>query len=112
MSKQNTTDEEVVTKYSLVLVFTVFAIKIITVFFTTSLSYLVEVSDASFDILMVLITLMALKASRKPADGDHLYGHYKINSMAGLLQSFLIIGLYAWLFYTSIQRLIQVIIFK
>ncbi|MHA1746800.1 MAG: cation-efflux pump [Promethearchaeota archaeon] len=112
MSKYSTADEEIVTKYSLGLVFTVFTIKIITVFFTMSLSYMVEVSDASFDILMVLITWMALKSSRKPADGDHLYGHYKINSMAGLLQSILIIGLYAWLFYTSIQRLIQVIFFK
>ncbi|MCK5344661.1 MAG: cation diffusion facilitator family transporter, partial [Candidatus Heimdallarchaeota archaeon] len=112
MSKQNTPDEESVTKYSLGLVFTVFAIKIITVFFTTSLSYLVEVSDATFDIIMVLITWMALKASRKPADNDHMFGHYKVNSMAGLLQPILIVALYTGLLYTSIQRLVQILVFK
>ena len=111
MPKQNPTDDEIVTQYSLGLVFTVFAIKIITVLFTTSLSYIVEVSDASLDIAMVLITWMALKTSRKPADAEHMFGHFKLNSMAGLLQSILIIGLYLGLFYTSVKTIIQIAFF-
>ena len=45
-----------------------------------------EFVDALSDIAVVFITFIALKESSKPADLRHMYGQYKINSFAALIQ--------------------------
>jgi len=84
----------------------VFSIKIVTSLFTNSLSFLAELSDSILDFLAVFITYIALKEGRKPADLKHMYGHYKVNAIAGLFQSFLIIGLYFFIFYNALTTII------
>jgi len=104
---QELRDQRLVSKITVFHVFIVFGIKLLTSFFTRSVSFLTELGDSVLDFTFMAITVMALKESRKPADYKHLFGHYKINSVAGLFQSLLIIGLYFYIFYISIITLLD-----
>jgi cation diffusion facilitator family transporter len=99
-------EQKLVNGLSISLVILVFLIKISISFITDSLSFSVELSDSIIDFIAVLITFIALKESRKEADFQHLFGHYKINSFAGLLQGLLIIGLYVLVIIKSIEKLL------
>lgn len=106
MSEEQTyKDQKTVSQIAITHVLIVFLIKILSTLFTRSLSFYTELSDSILDFLAVSITFFALKESRKPADNEHMYGHYKINSIAGLFQSFLIIGLYFFILYNAISIL-------
>ena len=101
-------DEKQVSVLSISLVVSVFLVKLIVGFFTTSISFFAELSDSIMDFAAVLITFLALKESKKPADNEHMFGHYKVNSVAGFIQSILIIGLYCFIFYRAIFTLIKI----
>lgn len=98
--------ENQVTRLSIALVSGVLLIKLITAFFVQSVSFLAELSDAILDIIQVGITFFALKYSRRPPDADHMFGHTKINSLAGFVESLIIIGLYGGIGYSSIRKMI------
>lgn len=100
-------EQKLVNMLSISLVIIVLLIKIPISFITDSLSFFAELSDSIIDFIAVLITFIALKESRKEADFSHMFGHYKINSFAGLLQGFLIIGLYVLVIVKSIEKLLS-----
>lgn len=66
-----------------------------------------EFVDALSDIAVVFITFIALKESSKPADLRHMYGHYKINSFAALIQGAILALLYIDVGYKAVLRLIN-----
>ncbi|WP_371804649.1 cation diffusion facilitator family transporter [Candidatus Lokiarchaeum ossiferum] len=101
-------EDKQVSLLSISLVISVFLIKITVSFFTNSISFLAELSDSIMDFAAVLITFIALKESKKPADNEHMFGHYKVNSVAGFIQSFLIIGLYCFILVKAISTLINI----
>ncbi len=100
-------EQKLVNGLSISLVIIVLLIKISISFITDSLSFFAELSDSIIDFIAVLITFIALKESRKESDFQHMFGHYKINSFAGLLQGFLIIGLYILVIIKSIEKLLS-----
>ncbi len=100
-------EQKLVNGLSISLVILVLLIKISISFITDSLSFFAELSDSIIDFIAVFITFIALKESRKEADFSHMFGHYKINSFAGLLQCFLIIGLYVLVIVKSIEKLLS-----
>ncbi|MHA1562645.1 MAG: cation diffusion facilitator family transporter [Promethearchaeota archaeon] len=100
-------EQKLVNGLSISLVVLVFLIKISISFITDSLSFFAELSDSIIDFIAVLITFIALKESRREADFQHMFGHYKINSFAGLLQGFLIIGLYLLVIIRAIEKLLS-----
>ena len=100
-------DEKLVTRLSLFLVVFNLIIKITIEFFTNSLSFFAELSDSILDFVVVFITYIALRESKKPADNEHMFGHYKVNSMAGFIQGLIIIGLYVSILYQAISILIK-----
>jgi ferrous-iron efflux pump FieF len=104
--EQEIHDQRLVSNLTIFHVFTIFGIKAITALFTRSLSFLTELSDSVLDFTAMGITFLALKESRKPADYKHRFGHYKVNSAAGLFQSMLIVGLYCYIFYNSVSTLL------
>lgn len=59
------------------------------------------------DVLVSSVNLIAAKEADKPADQEHLYGHGKIESLAGLFQSFIISASGLYLVAESIRRLIR-----
>ena len=107
MSSLKIREQKLVNGLSISLVLLVLLIKISISFITDSLSFFAELSDSIIDFIAVLITFFALKESRKEADFQHMFGHYKINSFAGLLQGFLIIGLYLLVIIKSIEKILS-----
>ncbi|MBN2156859.1 MAG: cation diffusion facilitator family transporter [Candidatus Lokiarchaeota archaeon] len=99
--------ERRVSVYSIILVVLVSIIKTVMIFFTNSVSYRGEFIDSIIDIAIVGLTFTSLKFSRKPADADHMYGHYKINSFMGIIESLLTMGLYGYIFYSAISAILK-----
>jgi cation diffusion facilitator family transporter len=93
--------------YSIVLVLVASITKTVMIFFTNSVSYRGEFMDSIIDIAVVALTFISLRLSRKPADADHMFGHYKINSFMGIVESFLTMGLYGYILYSAIVALIN-----
>ncbi len=68
------------------------ALKTGTGWLTASISVWASLLDSVMDIFASSLNYFAVRISSRPADEDHLYGHGKVESLAGLFQS-LVIGL-------------------
>lgn len=75
-------------------------------FFTHSLGLIASAIDSLMDVLVSTVNFIAIKEADKPADKEHLYGHGKIESLAGLFQSIVISASGIFLVAESIRRLI------
>src|SRR3989338_5668552 len=73
---------------------------------TYSLAVIASAFDSLMDILVSSVNLIAVKEADKPADREHLYGHGKIESLAGLFQSLLISVSGIYLVVEAVRRLI------
>lgn len=72
---------------------------------TASISVWASLLDSVMDIFSSSLNYLAVRISARPADEDHLYGHGKVESLAGLFQA-LVIGLSgSFLIYEAIHRL-------
>lgn len=58
------------------------------------------------DILASLAVLIGLKISRKPADDDHLYGHFRAETIASLIASLIMIAVGINVLYKAIYDII------
>lgn len=76
-------------------------------FIAHSLGLIASAIDSLMDILVSSVNLIAVKEADKPADQEHLYGHGKIESLAGLFQSLIISASGLYLMVESIRRLIH-----
>lgn len=73
---------------------------------THSLGLLASSIDSLMDVLVSSVNLIAIKEADKPADKEHLYGHGKIESLAGLFQSIIISISGIYLVVESVKRFI------
>lgn len=71
-----------------------------------SLGLIASAVDSFMDVLVSSVNLIAIKEADKPADKEHLYGHGKIESLAGLFQSLVISVSGLYLVVESVKRLI------
>jgi ferrous-iron efflux pump FieF len=65
-------------------------LKTITGILTGSLSVWASLLDSAMDIFASTINFFAVRAAARPPDAEHTYGHGKVESLAGLFQSFVI----------------------
>lgn len=65
-------------------------LKTATGWLTGSISVWASLLDSAMDIFASVINYFAVRAAARPPDEDHLYGHGKAESLAGLFQSFVI----------------------
>ncbi|PYS94101.1 MAG: hypothetical protein DMF64_02025 [Acidobacteria bacterium] len=65
-------------------------LKTITGILTGSISVWASLLDSAMDIFASTINLFAVRAAARPPDAEHTYGHGKVESLAGLFQSFVI----------------------
>ncbi|MFO1149255.1 MAG: cation diffusion facilitator family transporter [Alsobacter sp.] len=70
-----------------------------------SLALLSEAGHGLLDTGATIITYFAVKAADKPADEQHHYGHGKIEAVAALIETGLLLGLAAFVLWESIRRL-------
>ena len=79
--------------------------KIIVGAMTGSLGILAEAAHSGLDLVVALVTLLAVRISGKPADEDHRYGHGKIENLSALFETVLLLITAVWIIYEAIQRL-------
>ncbi len=72
---------------------------------TGSLAMLSEALHSLSDFLATGITLAAVKFGDKPADEDHHYGHGKVESLAALFETGLLVALAVFILWEALQRL-------
>lgn len=72
---------------------------------TGSLGILAEAADSALDVVAALLTLGAVRVSGKPADESHPYGHGKVENMAALVETLLLLFTCAWIIFEAISRL-------
>jgi ferrous-iron efflux pump FieF len=73
---------------------------------TGSISVWASMLDSAMDIFASIINYFAVRAAARPPDDDHLYGHGKAESLAGLFQSFVITASGIFLIYEAVRRIV------
>lgn len=73
---------------------------------TGSMGIISEAAHSALDLGAAGLTLFAVKASDKPADNEHPYGHGKIESISALVETGLLFLTSAWIIYEAIRRMI------
>jgi len=80
-------------------------LKTIVGFNTNSLGMLAEALHSGFDLLAALITLIAVRIAAIPADESHPYGHGKVEHLAALASTALLLLTCGWIIGEAVQRL-------
>lgn len=72
---------------------------------TNSLGLLSEGMHSGLDVLAALMTLYAIRISKKPPDPEHNYGYAKFESLASLGAVLLLFIVAGWIFYEGLERI-------
>jgi len=73
---------------------------------TNSLGIISEALHSGLDLIAAATTYFAVRKADKPPDKDHHYGHGKVESIASLSETFLLIVTGLWVVYEAINRLL------
>ena len=79
-----------------------FGFKVLIGILVRSMTIITDAINNLTDMSSCIVNLIGFKISSKPADKKHPYGYERIEYIAGLIISFIIIGLALVLGYTSI----------
>lgn len=82
-----------------------FAIKLVAGLFSKSLSIIADSVNNLSDMGSSVVTLIGFRMSNKPADKEHPYGHQRIEYIAGLIVSIIIIFVGGSLLVTSVEKI-------
>lgn len=74
---------------------------------TGSVSILADAFHSGADLLAAIIAFLTVRASRKPPDLDHPYGHGKFENLSGVAEALLILPASGWIAYEAVQKLIH-----
>jgi cation diffusion facilitator family transporter len=74
---------------------------------TGSLGILSEAAHSGLDLLAAGVTLFAVRASGRPPDTDHPYGHGKVENFSALIETLLLFITCGWIVYEAVHRLMQ-----
>src|SRR5208337_1444389 len=80
-------------------------LKIVVGFTTGSLGILSEAAHSGLDLIAALITFFSVRASAKPADADHKYGHGKVENFSAFVETGLLLITCVWIIYEAVLRL-------
>jgi cation diffusion facilitator family transporter len=71
-----------------------------------AVSVISEAIHSGVDLVAALIALFAVKASGKPADEKHTFGHGKFENLSAAIEGMLIFVAAGWIIYEAIKKLI------
>lgn len=74
-------------------------------FYTNSLGILSEALHSGFDLLAALMTCFAVRMASRPADERHPYGHGKVENLAALAETALLLVTCGWIMGEAVERL-------
>ena len=72
---------------------------------TGSLGILSEALHSCLDLIAAIITFFSVSISDRPADGDHHYGHGKVENFSALIETLLLLVTCVWIIYEAVHRL-------
>jgi len=78
--------------------------KLIFGFLIGSVALIADGIHSGLDVFSSFITFLGLKTARKPVDREHPYGHYRAESLAGLLVAILLAVSGIWILYEAVER--------
>ena len=79
--------------------------KIVVGLLTHSLGILAEASHSGLDLVAAGVTYFAVRASGRPPDHEHNYGHGKVENLSAMIETLLLLGTCAWIVYEAVHRL-------
>jgi cation diffusion facilitator family transporter len=94
-------------KISACAISSVVVVEIVLGFTAGSLAILSDGAHALLDAISMFILLIATKASLKPADEEHMYGHAKIEPLGGLIGGVILFGTGVLLLIRAIQKILK-----
>jgi cation diffusion facilitator family transporter len=94
-------------KISTAAITSVALVEVVLGFFIGSLAILSDGVHALLDATSMIILLITTKASLKPPDREHMYGHEKIEPIGGLIGGIILFGTALLIFVEAIRRLLQ-----
>jgi cation diffusion facilitator family transporter len=83
------------------------ALKLVAGLLTGSIGIISEAAHSALDFGAATITWFAVRVSDKPADDKHHYGHAKVESVAALIETGLLVLTSIWIIYAAVGRLIN-----
>ncbi len=101
-----TTNKQRVAFTSVLAALVLVILKLIVGLRTGSLGILSEAAHSALDLGAAGITLFAVRLADKPADADHTYGHGKIENIAALIETGLLLITCGWIMYEAVERLV------
>lgn len=94
-------------KISAAAIFSVVAVEIIIGTIVNSLAIISDGLHALLDAFSTVMLFFAVRASLKPADEEHTYGHEKFESIGGLIGGIILIVVAVVIFYEAALRLLS-----
>jgi cation diffusion facilitator family transporter len=70
-----------------------------------SVSVISEAVHSALDLVAAVIAWFSVRASGKPADDEHRFGHGKIENVAGTIEAVLIFGAAFYIIWEAVQKL-------
>ncbi|NMM61697.1 cation transporter [Clostridium sp. P21] len=86
---------------------TLIVLKLIVGLISGSVSIISEAIHSTMDLLAAIIAFFSVRASDKPADEDHPYGHGKYENVSGVTEALLIFIAAIWIIVESIKKLLH-----
>ena len=74
--------------------------------YSGAVSILSEAIHSGVDLIAALIAFFAVRASGKPADDEHTYGHGKFENLSAAIEVLLIFVAAGWIIFESVHKLI------
>jgi cation diffusion facilitator family transporter len=95
-----------VLKFSAVAIASVVLVEVVLGLIVDSLAILSDGLHASLDVFSTVMLFVATRASLKPPDEEHMYGHEKFEAIGGLVAGIILVGVAILIFYEAAVRLI------
>ncbi len=94
-------------KISAMAIFSVVIVEVSVGLFVNSLAILSDGLHALLDAVSTVMLFLAVRASIKPPDEEHTYGHEKFETIGGLIGGIVLIAMAFLIFYEAALRLMQ-----
>ncbi len=90
---------------SVLAAFALVSMKVVVGIMTGSLGILAEAAHSALDMVAAVVTWFAVRASSKPADQEHRYGHGKVENLSALFETILLLITCGWIGYEAVRRI-------
>ncbi len=94
-------------KISAIAIFSVVIVEVTVGFLVNSLAIMSDGLHALLDAVSTVMLFFAVRASMKPADEEHTYGHEKFETIGGLIGGIVLIAVAFLIFYEAAMRLLS-----